>query len=235
MSTDPPERDLHADAGQAPELHIDTSPWWDDPAAGYFGDDDDEIVYRRTEDGYSATFRIGPRMIVAPSLPDKQRPPPPGLSEESLARREMAERLTDDLVDPPYRLDGLGHDWAHAALEVPLSYGPVWLAYLESDAVIDAARRIVGEVTLSEGWDGTGLVFRVHGLAWSLILATNGPQTTVYLCRDDMPEVPLRVEPDNQQEQIRIVFWIAAALEAMVPVVFGGDYIPPEIAQRAGL
>jgi hypothetical protein len=173
-------------------------------------------------------------LYVAASLPSPDRVEPAGLDERAKERRRMAEDLADGLVDPPYRLHGVaGHTWAEAALEVPLTYPPMWQAYEESFEVVEAAKQIPDQVQIFEARDGQGLVILVHGADWSMVqVPVNGQPGDVYVCRDDLPEVPLVVEllPGDHDEANRVTAWVFTTLMQVQRAGVSGSYIPPKPA-----
>jgi hypothetical protein len=168
-------------------------------------------------------------LYVVASLPSEVRAEPSGLTERSRERRRMAEDLADALVDPPYRLHGLAYDWAEAALEVPLSYPPMWQAYEASFEVVEAAKHLPDDVRISEALHGPGLVILVHGPAWSMVLVqVNGAPGSVFVCRDDIAEVPLQVEllPGDHADANRVAAWVATTLMQVRQAGVSGTYVP---------
>ncbi len=260
MSTDPHERGPHADPASGPD--IDTSPWWHDPAAGYFGDDEpvtpeDLGTFIVVQDGAARADDRGAQSAAGDG-PDREdgdnadeydedelpeddslffltvddplvdgyvRPEPPlGLSEQATARRLMAQQLAEALADPPYRTEGGGHDWADAAMQVPVSYPPVRRMLDEVEQVAESAILVPGETLVATAYEGgrSGMVFRVHGPAWSLVFTTRGPITAVYVCSDDITEVPLKVKLDARGMTEASVM-MAKVLHQLTRISLGGD------------
>jgi hypothetical protein len=158
-----------------------------------------------------------------PQMDGYRRPAPPlGLSAEATARRGLAQALADDLADPPYRLEGVGHDYPHSAMKVAVDYRPVRRMLDEVDRVAEAAIGVPGETWVAHGPGGEGLVVRVHGPAWSLVFAALGPVEAVYVCSDEVPGIPLRVAPDGDvPTKLSVMAWqVLAQLERIAP---GGD------------
>jgi len=183
----PAERDERSAAGDGPDGENDDSE--DEDGSDHEDDEEEDLP----EDGELIFITVDdPRFGYV-------RPEPPlGLSEQAEARRLMAQQLADALADPPYRTEGGGHDWADAAMQVPVSYPPVRRMLEEVEQVTESAILVAGETWVATAYEGGdyGMVYRVHGPAWSLVFTTHGTVTAVYVCSDDITEVPLKVKLD---------------------------------------
>lgn len=223
--------------------HGGSAPY-DDPTAGYFDDYepagpadlgpliiiDDSVASDVAGEGDGIPDPdkgVGLVFVTVddPRVYGYERPKPPlGLRRQARARRKMAQMLADDLADPPYRQEGGGHDWAHAAMEVPVGYAPVQRMLSDAEQVAESAILVPGETWVATGYEeGNGLVFRVHGPAWSLVFTMKGPVGSVYVCSDDVPEVPLKVKVDDARAVTELSVMVFKVVNQLQRISMGGD------------
>ncbi|TDC31755.1 hypothetical protein [Micromonospora sp. KC213] len=145
---------------------------------------------------------------------------PPGLSEAARARRALADRLFDGLVDPEpgvwYGNENvlLSAAWPSSVEEAPEARA----AFIEAAGVVERD----GPAALRVGSGRGGLVLRVHGPGWSLVFRVSPVVRPILLCVDGLADHCFWIQETTEERDL-VRGSVARVVKEAARYGWGGD------------
>ncbi|WP_328381456.1 hypothetical protein OHQ88_32950 [Micromonospora zamorensis] len=145
---------------------------------------------------------------------------PAGLSEAAWARRALADRLFDGLVDPEpgvwYGNENvvLSAAWPSSVDEAPGARE----AFIEAAGVVERD----GRAALRVGSGRGGVVLRLHGPAWSLVFRVSPVVRPILVCVDGLPDHCFWIQ-ETVQERDLVRGSVSRVVEVASRNGWGGD------------